>query len=94
LEDSGYDMAQMTDHLDKLRLEGRRVNKYDVIDFVFKEVVVVPMTERKPLRSGAEWMRVKQLAERINLPNGYKNADEFATFASKEEIDGLQHENN
>jgi hypothetical protein len=89
LEDSGYDMVQLTDHLDGLRIDGRRVNKYDVVDFVFKDAIVPTMTDRKPLRSGAEWMRVKQLVEGRNLPDGYKSIDEFATFASKDEIDGL-----
>lgn len=94
LEDTGYDMVQLTDYLDSLRNEGRRVNKYDVVEFVFKEVKIEPIQDRKPLRSGAEWMRVKALADGKNLPHGFNSADEFATFATKEQIDGIEHENN
>lgn len=95
LEDSDYNMVELTDYLDGLRNSGRRVNKYDVIEFVFKDAIpVIPIADRKPQRSGAEWMRVKQLAEGRNLPENYKNADEFATFASKDEIDGIEYEDN
>jgi hypothetical protein len=77
----------------------KRATKRDVADFIFslstKEIPkpVEAKREGKPIRSGAEWSRVKKLAQ-ISLPSGYKSADEFANFASKSEVDAIELQNN
>lgn len=71
----------------------KRATKNDVITFIFSYASDTPsagktqITERKPLRSGIEWRKVKELVKN-NVPEGYNSADEFATFASKSEVDG------
>jgi hypothetical protein len=77
----------------------KRATKRDVADFVFSLATkepskpIDPKREGKPIRSGAEWSRVKKLAQ-ISLPSGYKSADEFANFASKSEVDAIELQNN
>lgn len=97
VSDSGYgDMEGLENAMQALREQGRRVNKHDLARYIFKEVAKQELgAPKKQLRSGLEWVRVKGMAERaVSLPKEYQSADEFATFAGKEEIDGLEYENN
>jgi hypothetical protein len=98
--DSGYpNMDALKKHLADIRttlVDGRtrRATKYDVIDFVLQSSTtsapIQAIKSSKPLRSGFEWSRVKKLALGLKeLPEGYKNADEFANFASKSEVDAI-----
>ncbi len=104
VRDSGYpNYLQMEEYLNGFKNSNgnrKRATKFDVIDYVFSNAAIEPTKpiaeqkrDSKPVRSGAEWSRVKKLAQK-NLPIGYNSADEFANFASKSEVDELELQNN
>lgn len=93
---SGYEqMEELELHFSTLRTEGKRATRGVLADYLFpsESAKTEQASEaRKPKRAGIEWMRVKGIVEKMeNVPLGYKDADEFATFASKEEVDALKH---
>lgn len=72
------------------RAAGGRPSKIQITDVVFEDEPVE--VERKPLRTGSEWMRVKALwKDKFHLSKFtkmYKSLDEFCTFAPNEYIEG------
>jgi hypothetical protein len=88
LEDANHEKLQEVKvMIENKRKNGGRPSKKSVIDFIFSG----PKEERKqqPVRTGAEWARVKmEWRDKFatsKYAKMYKSLDEFCTFATEEE---------
>lgn len=103
LAERGYDAARLKQEIERVRKtkdpkthRWGRVEVPDVVRMVFEghgDIAPFKAEEKKEtrvqVRTGAEWLEVKKVAERVGespFADRYKTAAEMASFASEEEV--------
>lgn len=90
LEDANHEkLTEVKSFIEGKRRQGGRPSKRAVIEMIFLQGKSVDVL--KPVRTGAEWARVKSMWKdkfiESKYSKMYKSLDEFCTFAPKEQVE-------